>query len=79
MRQPDDECMACGCDGRPEVEVIARTMDGELVIDRATLCTDCAEKDLGGALLSDCVREFCEYARSPENQEQRSPEDSPEV
>ena len=56
MRQIDDECM--GCSKRPEVEVIARTMDGELVIDRATLCLACAERDLGGALLGpDLVRQ----------------------
>ncbi len=59
MRDHDDECL--GCSARPEVELIARTMDGELVINRVTLCVDCAEADLGGAL-SGCgaIREMCE-------------------
>ncbi len=59
MRDNEDECM--GCSGRPEVEVIARTMDGESVIDRATLCIDCAERDLEGALVGrEVVREVWE-------------------
>ena len=64
MRDSDDECMAAHCLSRPEVEVIVRTMDSEFVFDRTTLCADCAQKDLGGALGSgDAVHEVCEQAR----------------
>ena len=57
MRDLQDECMGCS-EKRPAVELIARTMDAELVIDRVTLCVDCAEQDLGG--LGSCtVAETC--------------------
>ena len=72
VRESDDECMSVGCDGWPEVEVIARPMDGGLLIDRATLCRDCAEQDLGGALCNgECVREICDHTLSLSDTERR--------
>ncbi len=58
MRDLDDECMGCS-EKRPAVELIVRTMDAELGIDRVTLCVDCAEQDLGG-LINCTVAETCE-------------------
>ena len=51
MRNWDDECMHCS-KRRPEVELVARMMDGEVLIDRVTLCRDCAEQNMRAVTLS---------------------------